>query len=202
VRADRGVVRRLHGSTAPGVPRWAVLTACAVPLTVLPSGIWRIVVILTDETQSGRDDVPAWLPMPGYVLVLSIASELLALMAVGLVATWGEVWPRWIPLLRGRPVPVLAAVVPAAFGALALTVLWTSALGTIPAGVTLTGEPTPADFPTEAGGWEAFFFWVAYAPLLLWGPLLAVLTVHYHRRRRGWSSSRPATARSGSSSVR
>jgi hypothetical protein len=90
--------------------------------------------------------------MPVYVIALTIASELLAFTGVGLVATWGEVWPRWIPFLHGRPVPPLAAVIPAAIGALVLTVMWAVALGTIPAGVTITGEPTPEDFPTEAGG--------------------------------------------------
>lgn len=33
-------------------------------------------------------------------------------------------------------------------------------------------------------GWQAVAFWVTYAPLAAWGPLLGLLTAHYFRRRR------------------
>jgi hypothetical protein len=36
----------------------------------------------------------------------------------------------------------------------------------------------------RAGGREPAWFYLCYAPLVLWGPLLAVLTVAYGRRRR------------------
>ena len=179
----------LHGRTASDVPRWAVRVAYGVPLTVLPSGLWRIAAILEDGGRHGRGDVPGWMPMLVYVIVLSVLSELLAFTAVGLVATWGEVWPRWIPFLAGRRVPTLAATIPATLAAAVLTVWVTVAMGCIGAGVTIQGDPLPADFPTAGGGWQAFFFYVAYLPLLLWGPLLGVLAVHYYRRR---SNSRTA----------
>ncbi|MCF2434810.1 hypothetical protein LV779_08895 [Streptomyces thinghirensis] len=35
-------------------------------------------------------------------------SEALALLTLGLVRPWGEVVPRRVPLLGGRPVPVMA----------------------------------------------------------------------------------------------
>ncbi|MFF0738925.1 hypothetical protein ACFYVL_00855 [Streptomyces sp. NPDC004111] len=54
-------------------------------------------------------------------------SELVAFTAVRLIAAWGEVFPRWIPVLRGRRVPPLAAVVPAAIGTVLLRVIWTAA---------------------------------------------------------------------------
>lgn len=167
-----------------GAPRWAVIAAYAVPFTVLPSGIWRISAIFTDGQAHDRGDVPGWLSMHLYVVLLSIVSELLAFTAVGLVARWGERVPRWIPVLRGRRIPTLAAVIPAALGALVLTAIWTAALVCELAGVTLQGDPTPADFPSQAGGWKAAYFYVAYAPLLLWGPLLAAVTLAYYRRRR------------------
>jgi hypothetical protein len=47
-------------------------------------------------------------------------------------------------------------------------------------------------------GWQSVAFAAAYLPLAAWGPLLAVLTVHYHRRRAGRTASgagsRPAVA--------
>ncbi|MFD0856112.1 hypothetical protein ACFQ07_27990, partial [Actinomadura adrarensis] len=75
--------------------------------------------------------------------------------------------------------------VPAAAGAALLTFLWTL-LGAITQvmGVTIRGDDIPASFPSEAGGWEAAWFYLCYTPLVLWGPLLAVLTVAYWKRRR------------------
>ncbi|WP_405859634.1 hypothetical protein OG361_33805 [Streptomyces sp. NBC_00090] len=51
-------------------------------------------------------------------------------------------------------------------------------------GTTVRGDALPADFPSEGGGWEAASFYVCYTPLVLWGPLLAVLAVAYGKRRR------------------
>ncbi|MFI0356883.1 hypothetical protein [Actinomadura sp. 9N407] len=181
-----------RGAHAPvaGVPRWARIAAYTVPLTVLPSGLWRIAGITfhlpidINEGGHGSGDLPSWLPMELYVVLLSVLSELLAFTAIGLIARWGEVFPRWIPGLGGRRVPTRAVVVTAALGAAVLTVVWTVGFVALFAGVTVTGEPTPADFPTQAGGWQAAIFYLCYLPLLLWGPLLAAVTFAYHRRRR------------------
>ncbi|MEV0148918.1 MULTISPECIES: hypothetical protein [unclassified Nonomuraea] len=166
--------RAAHTPVA-GVPRWARIAAYAVPFTVLPSSLWRLPAVFDDGIGVGERV---------YIVFLSILSELVAFTAVGLVAAWGERFPRWIPWLRGRRVPTPAAVIPATLGAVILTVLWTAAFVTEFAGVTLRGEPIPADFPTQAGGWEAAVFYLCYLPLLLWGPLLATVTYAYHRRRR------------------
>ncbi|QFU97261.1 hypothetical protein KDY119_00755 [Luteimicrobium xylanilyticum] len=169
VRSPAPAWRRVwHGLHAPvpGVPRWARVAAVVVPLTVLPASLWRVVAItlhvpIVDTSTTGPDargTLPTWMPLGVYVVLLSIASELLAFTAVGLVARWGEVVPRRIPGLGGRRVPTSAAVIPAALGATALTALWT---------------------------WVAVSLALAaYAPLLAWGPLLGALTVAYARRRR------------------
>jgi hypothetical protein len=103
----------------PGVPRWAGNAAYAVPYTVLPASLWRI-ALCTFHVPIGRGDIGSGLASSGvpgvplglYVIVLSVISELLAFTAVGLVSAWGEVFPGWIPVLGGRRVPALAAVVP------------------------------------------------------------------------------------------
>lgn len=184
----RGAWRRAH-APVPGVPRWARLVACAVPFTVLPSGLWRIAGVVFqiggDGARHGVGDLPSWLPIQAYVIGLSVVSELLAFAAVGLTAGWGEVFPRWIPGLGGRRVPLPAAVVPAALGATMLTAIWTATGVAIAAGSTLQGDPLPSDFPTQTlHGWHLAIFIASYAPLLLWGPFLALLTIAYWRRRR------------------
>ncbi|MEU8034172.1 hypothetical protein AB0C13_37220 [Streptomyces sp. NPDC049099] len=82
-----------------------------------------------------------------YLIGLSLVSELLAFLTLGLVQSWGETWPRWIPYLRGDRVPA----------------------------------------HMEASLWGTWLLNIAYAPLLLWGPLLGAVTVHYYRRRTTFS---------------
>ncbi len=170
----RSMWRAAHAPVA-GVPRWARTAAYVIPFTVLPAGLWRLPFAFGDGLQLGER---------AYIILLTIMSELLAFTAVGLVAAWGERFPRWVPGLGGRRVPTPAAVIPATLGAVILTVLWTAAVVTELAGVTLRGEPTPANFPTQAGGWQAAIYYLCYLPLLLWGPLLAAVTYAYYRRRR------------------
>ncbi|WP_250573555.1 hypothetical protein [Nonomuraea sediminis] len=94
------IMTRLHGRTAAGVPRWAVLAAYATPLLVLPSGLWRIAGFILEvplleygPTPPGEGFDGGW----AYILALSVVSEAAAFLTVGLVSQWGEVWPRWIP---------------------------------------------------------------------------------------------------------
>ncbi|MHB6904675.1 hypothetical protein [Streptomyces sp. CB02959] len=186
---------------AAGVPRGARLAAAVIPFTVLPASIWRIAGItfhlpLDGGLHPGHGQVPVWLPMEVYVLLISVLSEVLALLAFGLTAVWGEVWPHWIPRLRGRPVPVLAAVIPAGLGATILTTMWSWAAVTAAFGRTAEWRPLPPDNPMTLHDWHSALLAVAYAPLVLWGPLLGWLTVAYWRRRAG-HAPRPAVAVAG-----
>ncbi|MFD0852035.1 hypothetical protein ACFQ07_07370, partial [Actinomadura adrarensis] len=84
-----------------GVRPWAPRVAWLVVLLPLPSSLWRMPSVWFGEDR-GRGDVPAWLAMEVYVTLISVVSMLLAFTAVGLVACWGEVWPRRLPVLGGR----------------------------------------------------------------------------------------------------
>ncbi|WBB63366.1 hypothetical protein O7599_12930 [Streptomyces sp. WMMC500] len=171
----RSAWRAAHEPVA-GVSRRLQLTAYAVPLVVSPSSLWRLPAVLNDGISLGERI---------YVPSLSILSEVLAFTAIGLIARWGEVFPRWIPLLRGRQVPTWAAVLPAGIGAVMLTLLFTVLVPINDMrGTTIRGDDVSADAPTEAGGWELAWFYACYTPLILWGPLLALLTVAYYKRRR------------------
>jgi hypothetical protein len=66
----------------------------------------------------------------------------------------------------------MAAVVPAALGAVALTVMWAN----VPWWWTY-----PHDDMTDTGD---LVVGILYQPLVLWGPLLAAVTVSYYRRHR------------------
>ncbi|MEU6180173.1 hypothetical protein [Streptomyces coeruleorubidus] len=166
---------------AAGVSRRMRLAAYAVPLAVLPSSIWRLPAAFDDGIALGER---------AYVLSLSIVSELFAFTAIGLIARWGEVFPGWVPFLRGRRVPTMAGVIPAAIGATTLILLFTLLFSVAEIrGTTIRGAELPDSYPSRAGGWEAAWFYLCYAPLILWGPLLAVLTVAYWQRRRNGRSA-------------
>ncbi|WP_245563489.1 hypothetical protein [Longispora albida] len=175
---------RLHGRPARGVPRWALWTAYVTALTTLPSSVWRIVAFVFGGPLVERYDAPPAGHGPivfdgwWYVIVLSLASEVAAFATLGLVCEWGERWPRWIPGLGSRRVPVLAAVVPAGLGATFL-MIFPYATVMMFSGRMVNGAPERA----LTQGWDTLIFWLCYGPLVLWGPLLGVLTVHYYRRR-------------------
>ncbi|MFD8600217.1 hypothetical protein ACFV1L_34970 [Kitasatospora sp. NPDC059646] len=158
-------------------PRWAVVAAHAAALVTLPSGLWRIALGLGLPVGYGeqvlRDDfhLPGWGVV--HVIGLSVVSEALALLTLGLVRPWGEVVPRRIPVLGGRRVRPLAAVVPAAVGSLALVHLWSGFLFWW----------NTDQHPPMLGPWRTVVG-ILYQPLVLWGPLLAAVTVSYYRRHR------------------
>lgn len=179
----------LHGA-AYGVPRWQRIVALAIPFTALPSSLWRIAAFTFHAPivrGAGADPGPSGLPgvpLELYVIMLSSVIELLAFLGVGLITTWGEVLPRWLPGIGGRRIPPMAAVIPAGLGSIALFGLWTWTAVAIVLGLRIDGTPNPRILPISLDGWKGWVATVAYLPLLLWGPLLAALTIGYWRRRR------------------
>ncbi|MCX4666361.1 hypothetical protein OG453_06720 [Streptomyces sp. NBC_01381] len=160
-------------SALPDVPRWAVIAAHAVPLATLPSGLWR--VALATGLPVAKDPFPGgWQTV--YVLGLSVVAECLALLTLGLVRGWGEVVPGWVPLLGGRRVRTMAAVVPASLGAAGLLGLLGWSFYAHMAGLGSGATDTPVQ--------EAILV-ACYLPLLAWAPLLIAVTVAYYRRRTG-----------------
>ncbi|MFF2020648.1 hypothetical protein ACFVW2_02375 [Streptomyces sp. NPDC058171] len=167
-------------AAVPRVPRSVRLAAHAAALTLVPSGLWRIAIALgwdsgfTDE-HLGPENFPgleSW-----YLIGLSLFAEAIGLLTLGLVHRWGEELPRWVPALGGWRIPVLAAVVPASLGAALVTL------------ITVAGAFgwNDTDNMSGPGAPEGVHYWVmtaCYLPLLAWGPLLAVVTVAYYRRRR------------------
>ncbi|MEV0351115.1 hypothetical protein AB0H88_35510 [Nonomuraea sp. NPDC050680] len=95
-------------------------------------------------------------------------------LTVGLVRPWGEIWPRWVPFLRGRPIP---ARLPTC-SALAVSLPITSA-GLMYVRKKLSGEQVgPAGAGDELGAWLPEMLWP------LWGAALAVAALAYLSRRR------------------
>jgi hypothetical protein len=177
--------------------RWTVRTAHLITLLVLPSGLWRIGLAfgfpMGIRVAAGVDAssglVHGWGLLP--VLGLTALSEAVSLLSLGLVRPWGEVVPRWVPIVGGRRVPPVAATVAAATGAVALTIIWTFATLNFFA---LTVFGTPGHGFVFANGWWEALLVACYLPLLLWGPLLLLVTWAYFRRRHDAGPGRPSAA--------
>lgn len=94
-----------------------------------------------------------------------------AALTLGLVQKWGEVYPRWIPRLRGRPVRPRTAILPASLVAIVMTTAGlTSLRRLIFEGINIEPET-----------------WGLYVPQLffpVWGVALGAATLAYHLRRR------------------
>lgn len=165
---------------APKPSRWVDLTARAVPLLLLPCCLWRLalafgVPVGFHGALARTYEGPGWVTV--YVLVLTVLSEGLAVLASGLVRPWGEVFPRWVPWRGGKPVPTAAAGAIALLGAAAVTYLAVSTA------LRWTG-PHFLGNPGAPHGLAAAVMTAAYAPLLAWGPLLGVVAIDYLRRHR------------------
>ncbi len=105
-----------------------------------------------------------------------------AVLMLGLVQRWGEVFPRWSFGLEGRRVPIALAVVPAALVSVLLVV----------GGIAIWSGLASMVTALAAGGAQglgligAIIFQVG--PTLLfpvWGAALAVAALGYYYRRRG-----------------
>ena len=153
--------------------RWAVAVAVAVPVGYaltrwayvldIPLGTSRAVL-----RKEAADGPGIWLA--GAMLATMGAGG--ALLTVGLIRPWGEVYPSWIPYLRGKPVRPRTAIIPATAVALLVT----------SAGLTALRWLATGRIDLTADNWGFFvpeFFWP------VWGGALGMAALAYHLRRRG-----------------
>jgi hypothetical protein len=94
-----------------------------------------------------------------------------AILTLGLVQRWGEVFPRWMPGLAGKRVPIKLAVIPASYVAAIL----------MPAGVGLLTDPAIMSEDDQFSRWLI----VPHALWPVWSVALGVATYAYYLRRRG-----------------
>jgi hypothetical protein len=166
----------------PGADRataWVVRHRVAITVVAacgpLPYALVRL-TWLTPWPLLGHEGID--LPTRIWGLALSGGAWLGVVLTLGLVRPWGEVFPRWVPGLAGRPVPVAAAAVPGSLVATAVT------FAAVPMLLVL---PDDGLVPTLV---SAVVF-----PCWLWGPALALAVWGYvgHRTyREGRTAGRMA----------
>ena len=161
--ADR-VVRHRRGIT--------VVAALGPVPYVLARATW-----LTPWPQFGG---PIETPTPEirlWGLLLGGAALIGTVLTLGLIRPWGEVFPRWVPGLAGRPVPVAAAAVP---GGVVATILCVTAVPMVVA--MLAGDLSMTEKLLS----------LLIFPFGVWGPALALAVWGYVGHRSG--SRQPALA--------
>lgn len=177
---DPILVERARWNSPAGAARWgrwATYAAVVLPLPYAAVRLaWALGIPLGVDELNGVTSSGALIMISTLVLPSLIGDVL----TTGLVKRWGEVFPRWLPLVGGRDVPVSLAVVPAAFAATVILVggqffyrlALTEALG--------WSEPIKAG--EGVSGWGVALPGYLFLP---WGLALAAATYAYYLRRRG-----------------
>lgn len=181
-------VRSLE-NPSPSRPAPKSIRALAVLIALLPvpSTLWRLPHIFGFELGLAGTPLlqqqggPAFAYGVLYLLFLCAFTCAAAYLAIGLVAPWGEVFPRWLPGVGGRNVPTVPAFLAASLGAGAvLLITWPLVANVLEVVI----DPRHAVLGRfSASGWR-WLFVACYAPLALWGPLLLIVATHYYWRRR------------------
>lgn len=100
-------------------------------------------------------------------LLLSGGAWIGFVLTIGLIRPWGEVFPRWVPGLAGKPVPIAAAAIPGGFVA-----------------ATLTFAAVPMLLAFAGRGAGEFVLSAFAFPCWYWGPALALAVWGYVAHRR------------------
>ncbi|GAB4001044.1 hypothetical protein GCM10029992_35170 [Glycomyces albus] len=159
---------------ARGEPRWARAATYTAAALALPYAVVRVSWALGIPLGTSGEGIDEWsVPIRlGLALVFGGLPTIGAVLTIGLVKRWGERFPRWIPWLRGRRVPIWFAVVP---GLVAATMI-------VQLGLRLT-PLTVRDIVTAEYDWGE---WGASLPglfILPWGIALAAAVYGYTVRR-------------------
>lgn len=178
LRCDPSATGAFGPASGVDRPRWGTAVTIAAALLALPYPMVRI---------SWALGVPLGVP-PAMIEnadpTLRIGEAGLGLLAVGgavltlgLIRPWGRAFPRWLPALSGRPVPIWLAVVPGAWAAIII-----SAAGLRLTVWTIQTPPDPSSWGASGPG---LFF-------LPWGLSVAAATYAYWRRRTTSTAPIPA----------
>lgn len=165
---------------------FTVIAACCL----LPYGLARLTWFTPWPLLGG-----AGIDMPTRIwgIVLGSGAWLGFVLTLGLIRPWGEVFPRWMPFVAGRPVPIAAAAVPGgavAAIACAAAIPWLYAAGrNVPTAAAVEASTSTAS-PTVDPVWHALEAALIF-PCWLWGPTLALAVLGYVGHRQRHSETEP-----------
>ncbi|MGV9326429.1 hypothetical protein [Streptosporangium sandarakinum] len=143
--------------------KWGRIVTIGAAMCPLPYALYRLTWLTPWPTDSDiTGPLSADTRLQG--LLLAFAALAGAVLTIGLISRWGEVFPRWVPIFHGRPVPVRLPVI---------------AGGTV-AGICCLASPGLVIDSVMRGQPVALLLW----PYPLWGALLAAAVLAYWLRHR------------------
>ena len=174
-----------HGWTSPDkAARWcrtAVFVSMVAPVFyAITRYAWALGIPMGMNEAYLREGMKTGMWTSG--LFLATFGLVGALITLGLIQRWGEVFPRWMIGLAGRRVPIWLAIIPSALISVLLVVggigIWAS-LGGMAKNLENTGS--------HGTGLVIEVFFQLGPTLLfpLWGIALAIAAMGYYFRRRG-----------------
>jgi hypothetical protein len=152
--------------------RWGKVAVIVAVLCAMPYGLLRLTWLTPWPYGMDPATLVAMPELRLHGLLLGCASLVGGVLTTGLVARWGEVWPRWMPVVRGRPVPLAAAVAPG---------------GVVAALFTVAAFPMTI-MAVASGDLSSLIVF----PFIVWGPALGLAVLGYALRRRR-DEGRPGT---------
>jgi hypothetical protein len=150
-------------ATLASARRWSRAVTIAAALCPVPYGVVRLTWLtpwplggngIDEFVMSNSLDAAARIQGGLFALACTVG----VVLTLGLISRWGEVFPRWVPVLSGRAVPVMLAVVP----------------GTLVAAVITISAPGMLLGPIESGEVREVAFMLFFFPFPVWGPLSGV----------------------------
>ncbi|MCM3454511.1 hypothetical protein M3685_11205 [Heyndrickxia oleronia] len=159
---------------------WITIIAAIAPVPYAVTRIaWALGVPLGVDPQFLEESVKV---NPNAILTEWVFGGLCVgggFLTIGLIQKWGEVFPRWVPFIGRKRVPVMMAVIPAFIVAIALTTAgFIFTLGFF--AIKLQVVPAEGIVLSEMGG--------TIGPMLSWMPwglALGLAAISYYYRRRG-----------------
>jgi len=163
------------------VRRWAYWAGWGCVLSVIPSIVWRVAMLCGVDTGFAEAEVyRGSFQAVAYVITLEVMQLIGGILCLGLIARWGEWWPRWVPWLAGKPInPKL----PFAVGLVANVVLYLLIIPIVGRFVGVWLGLWDGWTPTAAMNNQQRMWMVAcYIPFTLWPVLLSITLVGFWKR--------------------
>ncbi|MBN6053059.1 hypothetical protein JYK22_14060, partial [Nonomuraea sp. RK-328] len=151
------------------VLRWGRVATIGAALCPLPYALYRLTWLTPWPTDSGLTGSHLDPALRTQGLAIAFGALGGAVLTLGLISRWGEVFPRWVPVVHGRPVPVRLPVT----------------AGGIVAGACCVASPGLVVNAVERDQLFTVLMW----PYPLWGVLLGAGVLAYWLRRRPYAPS-------------
>jgi hypothetical protein len=159
--------------------KWATSIAVIIPLLYAATRwAWALGIPLGVSAEFLRAGQEVGLWWAGAALATVAVGG--ALLTLGLIQPWGEVFPRWLPWLAGKRVPIAFAAIPASLVSILVTTAGLMYVRLVISGTFAVIVPA-LDINLSEN-------WATLAPELLWplwGVALGAATLAYYYRRRG-----------------